>query len=366
MGYISRASLPEEFFDITSSMLLVQPEPQYFHALLWKMSMNAGLQTPGVVGLPMANRQVGGHGAPYATNAEERLSFDDPVFTDALVVVPELGKAPGQTVRVNRPRFQDTTYTLASRRITRTGAISTQPIDVGSEQVAVTIEQWAGPYDQVNSRVAPYGLDDFDASMSIHSLANLVGTHLQRDYDKWLDTTVVALLDAVQSTNVVYPFGYSSDNDPVLAGAMPLDFDTLSRANARLRTLNIPPFKNGKYVCIISPTDEQALMNDDQFTRFAQYAPPVNPLLNLNYVKSIGFCDIFRSNTLSAVNNTSSVPVRRSQMFGPGMVGGGVGGMPMVRASTDDNFGLTAKVIWEARMGFQTFDSRFGVSIRTA
>lgn len=39
MPLINRASLPTEFFDITSPELLVAPEPQYMFAQLWKLEI---------------------------------------------------------------------------------------------------------------------------------------------------------------------------------------------------------------------------------------------------------------------------------------------------------------------------------------
>ena len=68
MAQVSRASLPEEFFDITSPKLLVQPDFAMFHAQLLKMSMGLGLvnlQQGGPLGLALPGRQVPDTGAPY-------------------------------------------------------------------------------------------------------------------------------------------------------------------------------------------------------------------------------------------------------------------------------------------------------------
>ena len=87
MPLINRASLPTEFFDITSDSLLVQPEPQYMFAQLWKMALGASLGMPGGLG----RSAVGENGAPVADVDAMRLMLDDGIASAAISVVPELG-----------------------------------------------------------------------------------------------------------------------------------------------------------------------------------------------------------------------------------------------------------------------------------
>lgn len=364
MPFVSRASLPQEFFDITSSMLLIQPEPQYFHAQLAKMALNAELNSA-LPGLGMPGRDaIGANGENYAALADSQLVLDDPIMGEAIKVVAELGKAPGHTVRINRPAFANTTYTQASREVSNGSSISTTPIDVSSEQVSLTLRRFAGPYDSANSRVAPFGVDRFDASMSLHKLASIVGLHLKRDFDRWLDTVMVSLFASGSST--VRPSGFAADNDSLVAGDAPFDFDTLSRAAKALDEANVPVFANGKRVMVLHPNQIYQLKNDPQFSRYAESQAPVNPVLQKTYFKSVAGFDIFQSNTLSTASNSSSVTIYRGQAFGPGMVGVGAGMLPEVRFSTSDNYGEQALVIWLAYMGFTTLDNRFGVLVSTS
>lgn len=362
MALINRASLPAEFFDITSAKLLKQPEPQYLYAQLWKMALAKSLAVPGSLGL--AGRAVPSSGAMVDSAESQRLMFEDPVFGAAITNVAELGKTPGHTVKLNRPYFADTTYTEDSREVASGDSISTTPIDLSSEQVSITLKRYAGPYDSGNSRVAPFGLDRFDASVSLHSLTDLVGEHMKRDFDKTMDQFMVNLLDLASST--VRPNGFSADSDFTTQDAGPMDFEMLTRIERTMDEANIPVFPNGKRVLVLKPRQIASLANDEDWQRLSVHAPPANPLLAQSYFKSCGMLDIFKSNTLDTDSNASSVTVYKGHAFGPGVIGSGVGDLPRVAFSSDDNYGETAKVIWLMYAGFKLLDNRFVVSVRTS
>lgn len=376
----TRLSLPEEYFDITSSLILRAPEPQYLYAVLWKMAFKKGMERKaGGIGL-LPGRLAGGQGAPFPDVQQFELKLDDPIMSEAFMVIPDDAKV-GHTVRVNRPRFPNTTYTQVSREVTRQ-TISTSPIAIASEQVAVTVKQWAGPYDQINTRVAPFGLDAFDASRAVHDLALETGTHLQRDFDRSIDSFISNLLDLTDplisrissTTGTVYSStAITADNSYTAAGTGPMSYDMIIRGIENLRLANIPPFANGRYAGVFGPTEVAELAADDEWQRQSVFDKPANPLLGAAYQKSIQGVDVYLSNTLNTYSNSSSVAVRRNHMFGPGVMGGivvpvsGQGGAgPRVQASTSDNYGLQALVIWVLEAGFQIFDSRFGVTLRTA
>lgn len=364
MGAITRASLPEEFFDITSAQLLLQPEPQYLHAKLAKMAVMADLQVPDALGL-MPGRTPSSQGADYAQPMDGRLVLSDPIMAEAIHAIVGLGTAPGMTIRLNRPRFTDSTYTQAVREVTSGATISVVPIDVGSEQAAVTVKRFAGPYDGTNSRVAPYAIDEFDSKMSIHNLAKIVGLHLKRDFDKTLDSFLVALFDVVASGNDLYPTGMTAVNDSTVAGDFPFDFNLINRAQEKLDTLNVPTFANGRRVGVCTPQQARQLKDDSQWARYVQYFKDVNPVFT-TYIGTAANIDWHVSNTLSITNNSNSIPIHYAQVFGPGKVGMGVGQLPRVLSASDDNYGLQAKVIWESEFGLANLDSRFGLSLRSS
>ena len=362
---IGRATLPQEFFDITSAQLLMQPEPQYLHAKLIKGALNSELDAGGPVGLAIPGRPYGDSGAAYANLEAGRLMLSDPIYGSAVKVVVELGKDQvGHTVRINRPVYANTTYTQASRRVAVGATISTTPITVSSEQVSITLERFAGPYDQTNSRVAPYAIERFDANKAIHSMAAVKEAHLKRDFDRTIDAFGVLLFDAA-ATNV-FPEGMTANNDSVVAGDFPMDYATLRSAQTTLQEANIPPFANGNYMAILTPQQCEQLDRDPEYQRLARYSDALNPLMKTSYVKTVSNVDVFRSNTLTQTANSSSIAIHHAQMFGPGMVGVGAGGPPRVATSTDDMYGEQSKVIWLWYAGLVVLDNRFGVSIRTS
>lgn len=364
MPFIGRSSLSAEFFDTTSAMLLVEPEPQYLYALLAKLALGASsMGMPSSLGLP-GRDGIGASGAPYSGD-DGRLILDDAISTEAVTVVQEIGKAPGHTVRINRPVFTNTTYTQAAREIANGATISTTPIDVSSSQAAITLKRFGGPYDQTNSRVAPFGVDRFDASMPVHKLADVVGLHLKRDVDRTLDSFMIALAD-LGAAGTIRPRGFTADNDSTVAGDAPMDFNVISRTEKTLDEANIPYFGNGKRVMVLDPNQIQQLEEDGQFAKFAKEEKIANPVLAKAYYKSVAKFDIYKSNTLTQTANSSTVNIHTGHAFGPGMFGMGVGRLPEVVQSTADNFGEHALVMWLAYLALANLDSRFGALIKTS
>ncbi len=360
MSLVSRATIPQEFFDTTSMRLLVQPEPMYLHAKLLKMALSASFDgNGGSLGLDIPGRVFGSSGADYQTDVEKgRLLLSDGLYSESVMFVSELGKAPGQTVRINRPAFANTTYTQASREVPANTTISTTPIAVGSEQTSITLRRFAGPYDSVNSRVAPMGVDRFDAKVMMHKPANIVSLNLKRDFDKTLDTFGVKLFDV--ATTIVRPAGFTSDNDHMEAGDGPMTWRMLQSMERQLDDLSIPYFGNGRRVAVLATRQIEQLTLDPTYQRLARYNE-MNPLFKGTYVSTIGNWDIFKSVTLTTVASTSGAlpTVYYGQAFGPGAVGAGAGEMPRCAYNTNDNYGETALIIWLFYAGFEVLDTRF-------
>lgn len=360
MPLINRASLPTEFFDITSPELLVAPEPQYMFAQLWKLALSASFDSSGSFG----RADPGGAGAAVPGVDAMRLMLDDGIASSAIKVVAELGKGPGHTVKINRPSFADTTYTLASRTVESGANISTTPINISNEQVAITLKRLVGPYDQANSRVAPFGLDRFDAGLSVHQLKGLVGHHLKRDFDKVIESILTGLLDT--ASTVVRPGNYTADNDFVTAATGPMDYAVIAKTERVMDEANIPVFGNGRRMLVLTPRQLEGLKDDSQFARYAEDHAPHNPILNASYYKTVGRFDVYTSSSLSRINNSSSVEVQRGVAFGPGALGSGMGDLPRVAFANEDNFGESALVVWILYAGFSLLDNRFCVSVRTS
>lgn len=372
MSIVNRNSLPQEFYDITSPMLLVQPEPQYFHAQLFKMAMMADFKLPegGPIGLPIANRQIADSGAAYTSAEYDRLMLlpPDPVYKSAVGFVGEIGKRPGHTVKINRPVYGSGGFTLASREIPSGQTISTTAIDIASEQVSLTLKRYGGPYDADNGNVAPYAVDKFDASVMLHSVTQIVGKQLQRDLDRFLDQVLIALGNAASTT--IWPGAFTADSQLMNAGDCAFDIDTVFRVEENLKNANIPRFPNGKYMGVISPTQSRQIKEDPLFAQYSKFPNPragdteKNPLF-ASYVGTVGGVELFESTSLIATTNGNGVSVQSSQFFGPSAWGAGVGDLPEVAPNTQDNYGQSALVIWLLFAAFGLLDSRFILNVHS-
>jgi hypothetical protein len=354
---ISRFTLPENFYDITSSKLLVQPEPQYLFAGLFLSAIGTSLPIPSGFGLD--GRQVPSAGAAYASADRDRLMMAQALPGSLFALGVDFSKTPGQTIRINRPSFTDSTYTQASRKVAPGATISTTAIGISSEQTHLVLERYAGPY---SSTVKPYAIESFDANMGIHSATSMVGTHLKRDFDKFLDAVHVTLGD---SGTALYPEGMSADNDATTAGSFPMTLEQVSRVEQEMDEDSLPTFPDGSRLLVLSPYQWKQLKHDPEYEAQAEFHKEFN-LLYPNYVGSVGKFHIFKSTTLSRPTNSSSVAVHRAIAMAPGGFMGGMGRPPRVASSTDDNYAETVKVIWLADLAFGIADSRFFYSVRSA
>lgn len=355
---LSRAELPEEFYDITSAQLLAQPEPMYLYARLFMAALGVQLNVPPELG--MAGRAVGGSGAPYSSAERDRLMLSDDLATQLFAVKANFAGGPGHTIRFNRPQFTNTTYTQESRQIGTNQTVTTVPITADSEQIPLTVKRFGGPYDQANTRVAPYAIDDFDASMGVHDLANLAGTHLKRDFHRTLDAFYVTLSDLGAA---IYPEGMTADNDAVTAGQFPLTYEQCNRTSKIMDEANLPVMGDGRRVMVLTPTGKKQLKDDPQFARYAEFHKEVNPLFP-GYIGDSPEWMFFLSTTLSSPNNGSGIAVHRAHAIAPGALLGGIGKPPRVAPASDDNYGMTPKVIWVAHLAPGLADNRFVRTVR--
>lgn len=357
---INAVSLPENFYVKTSDKLLCQPEPQYLLAQLFLAAIAASLPVPAGMGLD--GRMVPSAGSAFASADRDRLALAQALPSALFALGVDFAKQPGDTVKINRPAFANTTYTKASRAVARGASITTTPITIGSEQTHLTLERFAGPYDSTNSRVAPLAIEAFDANMGVHSAPSMAGGQLVRDFHKFLDAVHVTLGDLGSS---IYPDGMTADNDATTVGSFPMTLEQVSRTEEDMDDANLPTLPDGSRVLILSPKQWKQLKHDPEYKAQAEFHKEFN-LLFPNYVGSVGKFHVFKSTTLSRPTNGSSVPVHRGIAIAPGLYMGGVGRKPRVAASTDDNYGETAKIIWLADLAFGVADTRFARSLRSA
>ncbi len=359
MSSYQRATLPENFFDITSDMLLAQPEPQYLYAQLWLSAMGASLNPGGGLGLP--GRDFPSAGAAYSSAERDRLMMSDPLGSQIFAVKADFNAKPGNTIRINRPSFTNSTYTEASRKIASGATISTTGITITSEQTNLTLYRFGGPYS--GSAVAPYAIEAFDANMGVHQAASIHGTHLKRDCHRFLDAVQVTLLDLASTT--VYPEGMTAVNDATAAGQFPFTLEQMSRTEQQMDEANLPTFPDGFRLLVLTPTQCKQLKDDPAFQRYSHTHAQYNALFP-QYLASCGKFHIFKSTTLSTATNSSTVAIHRGHAIAPGALMGGMGRPLRVVQNTNDNYGETALVVWLGDLAFGLADNRFVVSVKSS
>ena len=357
----SRLTLPENFYDTTSSMLLLQPQPQFLFASLWKRAMAASLTVPSALGIN--GRTIESNGQVYASANTGRLALAADLLDGLFAAKFDMKVQPGHTVRVNRPKYRLTTYTKASRKIAAGASISTTAVAIGSEQNDITIARYAGPYDAENTRVAPFALDRLDASMGVHSLVQAVGAHLQEDFDRFHENVMVTL--ANNAANTVRPGNMSADNDATAAGQFVLDYKTINTAEKTADEANLPCFPDGYRLLCLTPTQLMQLKDDSQYARYSEFHKEMNALFP-GYATTINKMHVFKCTTLDTAVNGSSVAIHTGLLLSPGTFMAAMGEQPRVVPSTDDNYGETAKVVWIGYFETELADNRFAVSVRSS
>jgi len=358
MPSLSNVQIPENFAPIVSSMLLTAPEPQFLYAQMFKAACSASLSPPSSLGL--AGRTLPSAGASYSAAERDRLMLSSGIPQGVFATNVDFSKQAGGTIRINRPIFTDSTYTAASRLVATGSTISTTPIAPKSGQNNLTLFRFAGPYD---STVQPYGVDAFDANMGIHQMASIVGTHLKRDFDKFLDSVWVTLLDLAASA--VYPEGMTAVNDATSAGMFPFTFEQLGRTERLMDVANLPTFPDGFRLLVLTPVQVEQLGLDGNYNSRAKDFPQYSSIFP-QYVSSVKKFHIFKSSTLATTNNGSSVAIQYGHAIAPGVAMGGMGRAPSVRFNTQDNYGELALAIWLADLAFALANNSFVYSVRSS
>lgn len=364
---VSRVSLPAEFYDKTSAMMLRQPEPEYLFAKLAAAAQVRAelLATDAAAVLNATGRGPDTQGAPSGDLAANQLALGSYPLAEAVVAVPEVAqKGVGHTIRINRPVFSGGGYTEKDRTVGANQSISQTPIDISEEQVSITVKRYVGPFASGGSQPQPYAIDRLDARKSVHQLAGLVGLNLSRDHMKWRDAVIMGLFD--QPGVVVRPQQLTADSSFPGAGTIPLDLLTLFAAEQKLRSTNIPAFADGTYLAVVNTQQMLDLKTDPDFLRQAVFDRSQNPL-GIPSIVRVGRLSVVESNTLTVDTTTvSGASINHGLMFGPGAVGFGLDDPPRVANAMEDNFGETQKVIWIEYSGFTMLDNRFVVGMRSS
>ena len=365
MGIADRISLPQEFYDKTSGMMLRVPLPAFMFArMVAAGSIAAELNTEGMASKLSDLRSYVSAGVQPPSLSDQMLMLGAVPGANAITVVNDLSaQGEGQTVRLNRPVFSAAGLTEAARIVSGNNAISVVPVDMTMGQATITIHLVTGPYDNANSRVAPYGIDAVVAKKSVHDLASLVGQNLYYDRTAYLDAVYSILFCNYANTNV-RPGAYATDASMPTTGEVALDLATVWKAQEALETANVMTFEDGTYNLLISPKQMRQLRIDVMQSGVATFQQEKNPLFG--DCERIGKVRIISCNTLQTdTASVSGQTIQRGVMHGPGYAGYANAMACEVRSSTDDNYGFAPKVIWAAYEGGGILDSRMAVGVRS-
>jgi hypothetical protein len=355
----SQAENPTNFYTATSTQLLDAPEPQFLYADLFIRAIGASLPVPADLGVAPA-----GTGAPYGSAEDGRLILADPISTSLFSVNVDFTGQPGSSIRVNRPAYVDTTYTASSRIVPSGATITTTPApSPGGQQANLTLERYAGPYDTVNSRVAPYLIDNFDNQLGIHSGDSIHSRHLVRDFHKTLDSFMVTLLDL--GSTAVYPVGVSTVDQMNTLGDYPFSLEQLTRTERLMDEAHLPVLPDGRRILVLTARQVADLGLDSNYMKLSEAHPQFNRLFP-QYVKAVAGFHIFKSTTLSQTANSSSVAVQYGHAIAPGCLMGGMGRAPRIAPSDLTNHGESKMVVWIAYLALALANNAFVLSVRSA
>lgn len=363
---VSRVTVPAEFFDITSTLMLRTPTPEFMFAkLAIAAQARAAISNTDAASALASGRGPSTQGASVPGLDENQLALASDPLASAIMGIEDASKAGvGETIRFNRPLFSGGSYTEAARTVAQNQSISLTPIEIGMEQTSLTVKRVSGPVSASGTSTQPFAIDRLAAQRSVHSLVQLVGMNLVYDRCAYLDAVVKSLFDT--GYYVQRPAGIASDAAFPASNDAPLDLDTLLRAEAQLRSANIPRFSDGTYYVLVSPTQMRQLRTDPDVLRATQFAPGMNPVLNSS-VMLVGTtlriveCSTVPTDTTTVVGQT----IQRGMMFGPGAIGFGVADPCRVVQANEDNYGETVKVVWLAYEALGILDNRMICSLRS-
>lgn len=366
---INALTLPSEFWTKTSEKLLLPPEPEYMFAnMVYQAAAEAELRSVEAAAGP-PGMQLPQNGAPVPDVKGLELNERAP-YIDA-ISYEDFKSQPGQTVRMNRVVFADTTYTEASRRATRS-TVGTTGADIGGEQIELTIHRYMGPLTAPAGVVGPHIIEEFDVKRyPVHNLVQRVGVALKRDRNKFVDSVVASMVcTGAATSNYIYagdPNGSQTTDNGAFAvqGDRPVDVEMLLRAEARASTVGIPTFSNGRRMVVLSVRQALQLRSSSRWQKMSKDYPIKNPLFT-KYIGSISNVDVFEAATTPTATANSTITVQLGVLMGPGAVAYAMA-MPCETRSDPgaQNYGQRVPVIWAADEAFGVLDNRFLVSLRS-
>jgi N4-gp56 family major capsid protein len=367
------ATTPSEFQDRLAQQLLLQPDGDFLFARwafgaalaaqmagddsfdVLQMELREGRATQGGALANMIQAMSAGMGGPLVLAS---MTFP------GLVVMVQEAKMPGETIKINRPKYVDGATTEANRRIggaTRIFGTNTQPINF--EQVDVTIVQYGGPGDS-NGNIVPIAVARFAQNRSAHDLLANVGLQLRRDRWKFVDDLLMTRLIAA-AVATYYGGGVSSTSAFTAQGAEPMSYDLLVDLGEGMRTRKVPPVDgSGRYIAVLDTHQISDLKKDPSYTKLAKEIDDLNPLRGLfpgaiSTIESFYVCESNRMPRLSNIGSPGNLTGYQGLVLSGGALGWGSAEGARLLRDKDDDGGRFGQYAWEAYEGWEVLDRNF-------
>lgn len=376
MPSINRGTLPQNFLDsVSQGMTLPTPEPQYAFA---RMAIGQRLSLAAIDAGATTTQQFvtsAGNGAIQDPSLDNMVRSAD-LYQGAIIVVDDIGKGRGDTIKFPRDIFEGGGYDQASRELKTDAVISTTAQTIKNEEVPIVLKEFTGPYNLGAGATQPYAIYDFDVKHRKNKvqLASKVTRHLRRDYTKWLDRVIRGLF--LQSPNVTLPTNVANVATDLAPGmASGISLEQVFRAKERLSKREWQKFPTGRYQCLVPTSFNTQMIADPDYKELSKTHADGRNLI-YGYIGSVQDVDFYECTTLATysdnlgddlgtINVNGSVQtvgagytLDEAILFGPGTIGMGTGADPECRWADDTNYGTVAKVIWYGVHAFECLDTR--------
>jgi hypothetical protein len=376
------SNMPAEFTDQLSEQLLLVPDSEFVLARFAYSALLAA-QMQDEEGFDLAMMQVregrlaAGAGAP--ANIAEAMSqgMGGPLLLSMGMVFPDMvsmvreARAPGENIKINRPRFIDGATTEANRILGPNASIfgsSSQQINM--DQVDVTVKEYSGPGD-ASGNVVPINLARFTQHRSRHDLLTQCGYELRRDRNKLVDDTCYTrLIAAADASSDGVTRGGDVASNAAFTGAdnEPCSFDVLVKASEKIKGRKVPGIGGvGRYLCLLDIHQATQLKLDPQYQRLSVFQPEFNPLFPgyLRTVEDLVVCMVNRMPRLSTLGAGGNLTGYQGLIIAPGVLGWASAMDAKVLRDRNDDGGRFNRFAWHAYEGWVVLNDNFVQKIIT-
>ena len=379
-GAFLPSAMPADFIDRLSDEFLLAPDSDFIFAR-WLFSAMLQENMRGVDGIDVVLEQFkdgrsGPRGVLANMNEAMAQGRGGPLllsrmnYPDMIKVVTDPTKAQeGETIKINRPKYLDSSTTASDYRISATAALfGSNGQTPGMDQVSVTIYENAGPVDSSGTR-KPINLAEFTRKMSRHDLLNYVGKLLRQNRVSMVHYWIAGLLSTAAEANgvtgatggITFPTGISAKADFTGSGNEPFTLNMLFEGATVLANRKVPGIGgSNRYMAVLDERQYTSLKNDDQYQRLSTFQEEYNPLFP-GYKRTIDNVIICTTNAMPQITTLGGGAVTGNQGYivAPNLLGYGCAQEAQVLRDRNDDGGRFNRVGWNAYEGMDTLDSRF-------